>query len=69
MSYSTLKTSRPSLSGVGGVGSNTLSPAWLLIGALVLGGVIYSQKDKPMHRNGRRSRRLRRNSARRSSRR
>jgi len=66
MSYSTLKTARPVLSGVG---SDTLSPAWLLVGALVLGGVLFSYKDKPMHRNGRRSRRLRRNSHRRSSRR
>jgi hypothetical protein len=62
MSYTTLKSKHPGLSGAG---SSTLSPAWIALGALVVGGIIYSQKDKPMKRNGRRVRRLRRRSSRR----
>lgn len=72
MSYTTV-TSRTSRMPLSGIGSDTLSPAWLALGALVIGGVIYSYSDKPMKRNGRRSvrvSRLRRNSrARRTSRR
>lgn len=62
MSYTNLKSKHTSLSGAG---SSTLSPAWIVLGALVLGGVLYSSKDKPMRKNGRRSRRLRRRSSRR----
>jgi hypothetical protein len=65
MSYTTLKSKHTALYGVGDAGSTTLSPAWIALGALVVGGLLYSQKSKPMKRNGRRSRRLRRRSSRR----